>query len=149
MDSPSSRTWILNQARVHDFFLDTMADAEDPVIPYYTRRLKRLSHTGEGPYAVSAEIECGGGDNPTLETIRARYVVGCDGARSNVRREIGLELEGDSANQAWGCDGRSGCNGLSRYPPESRCSIERRRQPASSYRGKAGTSSAFMSNSTR
>ena len=36
------------------------------------------------------------------ETIRARYVVGCDGARSNVRQSIGRSLVGDVANQAWG-----------------------------------------------
>jgi len=29
-------------------------------------------------------------------------VVGCDGARSGVRKAIGLELKGDSANKAWG-----------------------------------------------
>jgi phenol 2-monooxygenase/3-hydroxybenzoate 4-monooxygenase len=37
-----------------------------------------------------------------VETVRARYVVGCDGARSAVRKSIGRELVGDSANQAWG-----------------------------------------------
>ncbi|NGO91316.1 MAG: 3-hydroxybenzoate 4-monooxygenase, partial [Halomonas sp.] len=37
-----------------------------------------------------------------VETVRARYVVGCDGARSTVRRAIGRELHGDSANHAWG-----------------------------------------------
>ena len=36
------------------------------------------------------------------ETIRARYIVGCDGARSMVRQKLGFALEGDSANQAWG-----------------------------------------------
>ena len=36
------------------------------------------------------------------ETVRARYVVGCDGARSIVRTSIGRELHGDSANHAWG-----------------------------------------------
>ena len=34
--------------------------------------------------------------------MRARYVVGCDGARSAVRPAIGRQLVGDSANQAWG-----------------------------------------------
>jgi len=34
--------------------------------------------------------------------VRARYVVGCDGARSNVRTAIGGELHGDAAHQAWG-----------------------------------------------
>jgi phenol 2-monooxygenase len=36
------------------------------------------------------------------ETIKARYVVGCDGARSTVRKSIGRALRGDSANHAWG-----------------------------------------------
>ena len=34
--------------------------------------------------------------------MQARYVVGCDGARSAVREAIGRQLVGDSANQAWG-----------------------------------------------
>ena len=34
--------------------------------------------------------------------MRARFVVGCDGARSAVRKSLGLALDGDSANQAWG-----------------------------------------------
>jgi phenol 2-monooxygenase len=34
--------------------------------------------------------------------VKARYVVGCDGARSAVRKSIGRELHGDSANHAWG-----------------------------------------------
>jgi phenol 2-monooxygenase (NADPH) len=35
-------------------------------------------------------------------TVRARYVVGCDGARSRVRTAIGQTLRGDAANHAWG-----------------------------------------------
>ncbi len=36
------------------------------------------------------------------ETVRARYAVGCDGARSAVRTSLRRALHGDSANQAWG-----------------------------------------------
>ncbi|MER7798395.1 FAD-dependent monooxygenase [Microbacterium sp. NPDC096154] len=35
-------------------------------------------------------------------TVRANYVVGCDGARSGVREAIGGKLEGDRQNHAWG-----------------------------------------------
>jgi phenol 2-monooxygenase len=34
--------------------------------------------------------------------VRANYVIGCDGARSNVRAAIGGALHGDAAHQAWG-----------------------------------------------
>ena len=37
-----------------------------------------------------------------VETVKARYVVGCDGARSTVRQSLGRALHGDWANQAWG-----------------------------------------------
>ena len=37
-----------------------------------------------------------------IETVKARYVVGCDGARSAVRKSLGYALLGDSANHAWG-----------------------------------------------
>jgi phenol 2-monooxygenase len=35
-------------------------------------------------------------------TLRARYVVGCDGSRSATRTAIGRELDGDVMNQSWG-----------------------------------------------
>ncbi|KAJ7173006.1 FAD binding domain-containing protein [Mycena crocata] len=36
------------------------------------------------------------------ELIKAKYVVGCDGARSWTRTQLGFSLEGDSANIYWG-----------------------------------------------
>jgi phenol 2-monooxygenase len=51
-----------------------------------TARLERVDPSHEGQ----------------VETIKARYVVGCDGARSAVRKSIGRALHGDSANHAWG-----------------------------------------------
>src|SRR5690606_462634 len=53
------------------------------------------------PVLVTLERQDEGHVGETL-TVRARYVVGCDGARSGVRKAIGRELLGDSANQAWG-----------------------------------------------
>jgi len=35
------------------------------------------------------------------ETIRAKYVVGCDGARSWTHKQIGYELEGENSSTYW------------------------------------------------
>ena len=94
---------ILNQARVHDMYLDLMRNAPTRLEPFYERKLVEVTvdraMAGEdGAFPVTARFDHNGG----AETVRARYVVGCDGARSTVRKSIGLELKGDSANQAWG-----------------------------------------------
>ncbi|AWV20563.1 Phenol 2-monooxygenase (plasmid) [Roseomonas mucosa] len=96
---------ILNQARVHDFYLETMRRGASPIVPDYHRRLASLEVSTEPDvsHPVTARFErLDPGHEGEVEAIRARYAVGCDGARSAVRREIGLSLEGASANQAWG-----------------------------------------------
>ena len=96
---------ILNQARVHDFYLELMQKSASRLVPHYSRRLAKLGRDVDtsNPYPVTAQFERqGDGHNGSIETIRARYVVGCDGARSAVRQSIGLTLKGDSANHAWG-----------------------------------------------
>ncbi|WP_439375197.1 FAD-binding monooxygenase [Bradyrhizobium sp. DASA03120] len=97
---------ILNQARIHDGFLDVMRKAPGKLEPYYSRRLVDLEvDPAAGPtnHAVTLRLErVDAGNDGKVETIKARYVVGCDGARSTVRKSIGRELHGDSANHAWG-----------------------------------------------
>src|SRR5690606_35809786 len=56
-----------------------------------------------GSYPVTATIERVDPDHDgEVETVNARYVVGCDGAHSTVRDSIGRVLRGDAANRAWG-----------------------------------------------
>lgn len=94
---------ILNQARVHDHYLEIMQQAERPIVPSYSRELIDLTIDESAEYPVTARLKCLSSDaSVDVEVIRARYVVGCDGARSKVRAAIGRELRGDSANQAWG-----------------------------------------------
>jgi phenol 2-monooxygenase (NADPH) len=96
---------ILNQARVHDFYLDIMQRSPNRLVPDYGRRLLGLTVDRGGashPVTVKLERSTADGAPATTETVRARYVVGCDGARSAVRQSLGYALEGDSANQAWG-----------------------------------------------
>ena len=96
---------ILNQARVHDFYLDVMANSPSRLEPDYSRRLTSLdidtSTAATHPVTVKLE-RVDPRHEGEVETVRARYVVGCDGARSMVRQSLGRALRGDSANQAWG-----------------------------------------------
>lgn len=97
---------IINQARVHDMFLDVMRQNPGKVEPHYQRKLLDLEVDPEGgEYPVTANIERlvnFSQYSQVIETVKAKYVVGCDGARSNVRTAIGKELVGDALNQAWG-----------------------------------------------
>ncbi len=116
---------ILNQARVHDFYLEIMQRSASRLVPHYSRRLVGLERAhdtlsnvaSDYPVTVRFERQDAGQDagqdtgqdaghlrdgRGEVETLRARYVVGCDGARSGVRQSIGLALKGDFANHAWG-----------------------------------------------
>lgn len=92
---------ILNQARVHDFYLEQMRYSPTRLEVDYGLQLQSLDvNTDDVDYPVTATID----DTNAGKIIvtRARYVVGCDGARSQVRTAIGRELKGDYQYQAWG-----------------------------------------------
>jgi phenol 2-monooxygenase len=96
---------ILNQARVHRFFLDVMERAPARLTPDYNRALTKIEDRGhdgaDTDYPIRATFDCL--DRPgQTETLRARYLVGADGARSTVRRHLGHRLEGAAARQLWG-----------------------------------------------
>ncbi len=101
---------ILNQARVHDHYLEVMRRSPSRLQPHYARRVLGLEidpAPGTGrtapTYPVTVRLERTNAHQPAqIETVKARYVVGCDGARSAVRQALGRTLSGDSANQAWG-----------------------------------------------
>jgi len=95
---------ILNQARVQDFFLDVMRKSPARLEPHYSRRLIDLEiDPSAADYPVTARLErLDPSHEGEVETVKARYAVGCDGARSTVRKSIGRALHGDSANHAWG-----------------------------------------------
>src|SRR6185312_13077193 len=95
---------ILNQARVHDAYLTVMRNSSHRLEPFYSRRLVDLQvDTAATDYPVTVTLERTDADHEGEgQTVKARYVVGCDGARSNVRRSLGRALHGDTANHAWG-----------------------------------------------
>ncbi|MDN5754520.1 MAG: FAD-dependent monooxygenase, partial [Micrococcaceae bacterium] len=62
-----------------------------------------LDVTGEGDHPVKVSlVRSAGEDEGTKKTVHAKYVIGCDGARSKVRSAIGCTMAGDKANHAWG-----------------------------------------------
>jgi phenol 2-monooxygenase (NADPH) len=97
---------ILNQARVHDFFLEVMRNAPTRLEPCYSRQLLDLTaaySSGAQDHPVTVRLErLAPPDQGQVDTLKARFVVGCDGARSVVRKCLARALHGDSANQAWG-----------------------------------------------
>jgi len=95
---------LINQARVHDMYLDIMRNSPTRLEPDYNLQVVDVVVDPDASeYPVTVTLEYTGTKRAgKLETVRANYVVGCDGARSNVRRAIGGKLHGDAAHQAWG-----------------------------------------------
>ena len=99
---------VVNQARLHDQLLEGMEQSPAHLVPHYKRRLLDLNLDSKlsqdlNAHPITARFEHQEADHPSkIETVRARYIVGCDGARSGVRKNLSIALEGDSANKAWG-----------------------------------------------
>jgi phenol 2-monooxygenase len=97
---------IVNQARVLAYLLEHMEHSPSRLVPYDGLHLEtiEIDTGGDSEYPVSVTLSHVASFEPTGETstIRARYVVGCDGARSRVREAIGRELVGDPMNVSWG-----------------------------------------------
>ena len=96
---------LMNQGRIHELFLDVMKNAPTRLEPNYGLRVRGLTidaDTTDHPVSVTLERVDEDGNEKETVTVSAKYVVGCDGARSNVRGAIGGKLRGDAAHQAWG-----------------------------------------------
>ena len=123
---------ICNQARVQDYFAEFAKNSPARIEPDYGWKLVELTIEDGEEYPVVAKLErtrpgeyeaksrpqdnvgadlnqvpgtessADEGSAPEQKTVRAKYAVGCDGARSTVRKAIGGKLHGDSRNHAWG-----------------------------------------------
>ncbi|MGJ0203403.1 FAD-dependent monooxygenase [Leucobacter sp. gxy201] len=91
---------IVNQARINDYLLDFMARSTTRLEPDYGLELVTLEVDRSAEHPVTATLrDTASGDE---RTVRAKYLVGTEGARSNVRKAIGRSLHGDAAGHAWG-----------------------------------------------
>jgi phenol 2-monooxygenase len=94
---------ILNQARIHDHLLSSMRRSPSRLEPDYDLEVVDVAVGDSGDRPVTVTLRrTDTARVGTEDTVRAKYVVGCDGARSAVRQSIGRELHGDTANHAWG-----------------------------------------------
>ncbi len=88
----------VNQARLQELLLQRTRSAPSRLQPDYGVEVIGLEVDRVGDHPVRVDLRT---ENRDFR-LRAKYVVGCDGARSQIRRAIGRELHGDRANHAWG-----------------------------------------------
>ncbi|KAK9449445.1 FAD binding domain-containing protein [Limtongia smithiae] len=91
---------------------------EDPSAYPVSVMLKTLSENASLPEQFGAKVanglfrqfegdqekyyKDGPSEDGDLELVHAKYVLGCDGAHSWVRKQLGIEMEGESTDYVWG-----------------------------------------------
>ena len=102
---------LVNQARVLDYFARAMLNAPTRMRPDYGIEFESLeiTHDADYPLAVTlrhasgaSEHERKGEPEGERRVVRARYLVGANGAHSRVRSAIGCDFAGGTSNHAWG-----------------------------------------------
>ncbi len=103
-DSSEMPHILINQARLHELFLEVMKNSPSRLEPDYGWEVVSVTvdpTTDDHPVTVTLK-DATGVNWWATRTVKANYVVGCDGAHSAVRKSIGAEMQGDAAHQAWG-----------------------------------------------
>ena len=86
--SPYPFVLMLEQSKNERLLYDYLKSHQKDVL--WRRELAKLTQTEAG---VTAEVNTPGGESQIVE---AKYLVGCDGAKSPTRRALGLEFEGST-----------------------------------------------------
>lgn len=93
----------VNQSRILDYFLRDAERAPGRATPDYGVEFLTADIDPDAEYPVTAQIRYTAGERAGEErTVKAKYLVGGDGARSTVRKTLGHRLEGDASMHAWG-----------------------------------------------
>ena len=93
----------LNQSRILDYFLRDAERAPGRAVPDYGIEFLDCRIDPDAEYAVTARLRYVSGARQGEERrVRAKYLVGGDGAHSAVRTALGHRLLGSAALHAWG-----------------------------------------------
>ena len=88
---------IVNQSRVIDYFAEYAANGPARITIDYGYTLVDLE-VEDGEYPVRVVVETTDGEQ---RTVRAKYVIGCEGSRSKVRDSVGITVNRDPSAHAW------------------------------------------------
>ncbi|RFU31377.1 hypothetical protein B7463_g4966, partial [Scytalidium lignicola] len=93
---------ILNQARINGFLIEAMKAFNGQQIDYDydIQDVQVDSSTTSDPEAYPVTVTALKKGEKKL--FKAKYVLGCDGAHSVVRKSIGFKMIGDSTDAVWG-----------------------------------------------
>ncbi|MEO6972911.1 MAG: FAD-dependent monooxygenase, partial [Rhodoferax sp.] len=90
---------IVNQARLLDFLLEHMGNSPSRLKVDYFHEAVKVEVPAAAGERVAVTLRRGAGDEVV---VKAKYVVGCDGAHSVVRESIGRQARGHGEDKAWG-----------------------------------------------
>lgn len=97
---------IVNQARMLAYLRDHMKRSPSRLAPFYGLHASHVqvdtAGSSEYPVTVTLRHMKALPETGDTSTIRAKYVVGCDGSRSATRKAIGRALTGEETNESWG-----------------------------------------------
>jgi len=97
---------IVNQARMLAYLRDHMGRSPSRLAPFYGLLASDVDVDTSGstgyPVRVTLRHVRQLEETGDTSTVRAKYVVGCDGARSQIRTSIGRVLAGDATDESWG-----------------------------------------------
>ncbi|KIM94699.1 hypothetical protein OIDMADRAFT_135710 [Oidiodendron maius Zn] len=93
---------MLNQARVHGILLEAMNKFNGQEVDYGCRVLEVTVDEKQADYADAYPVTLRTERDGKEEIFEAKYVLGCDGAHSTVRRSLGFNMIGDSSDSTWG-----------------------------------------------
>jgi 2-polyprenyl-6-methoxyphenol hydroxylase-like FAD-dependent oxidoreductase len=90
---------LVHQGMIEDIFIHDLKDRGVEV----SRNSPFLRYSLQPVLKAPLQIVCNDNVNQSEKHLKAKYLVGCDGARSMVRKSMpGAEMIGDSSRAPWG-----------------------------------------------